>query len=52
VDGKWFGLSKVVLTACLAWGRDAVIAGVPPPLLTRLRLTCREIVATEEQPSG
>jgi hypothetical protein len=31
VDGKWFGLSKVVLTACLARGLDAVIAGVPPP---------------------
>ena len=28
-DGKWFAVSKVLLTACLAQGRDAVIAGVP-----------------------
>jgi hypothetical protein len=47
-DGKWFGLSKVVLTACLARARDAVITGVPPALVTRLRLTCREIVAAED----
>ena len=43
-DGKWFGVSKVVLTACLARGMDAVIGGVPASLLARLRLTCPEIV--------
>jgi hypothetical protein len=43
-DGKWFAVSKVVLTACLAQGRDAVISGVPPSLVELLRLTCPEIV--------
>ena len=46
-DGKWFGLSKVVLTACLARGLDAVIAGVPPALVTRLRLTGLDMVTAE-----
>ena len=44
-DGRWFALSKVVLTACLARGRNARITGVPPALAARLRLTCPEIVA-------
>ena len=42
-DGKWFAVSKVLLTACLAQGRDAVIAGVPDSLVDLLRLTCPEI---------
>ena len=46
-DGKWFGVSKVVLTACLARGMDAVMGDVPPSLLARLRLTCPEIVSAE-----
>jgi len=44
-DGRWFALSKVVLTACLARGRNARITGVPPALAARLRLTCPGIVA-------
>ena len=44
-DGKWYALSKMVLTASLARGRDARVAGVPPALAARLRLTCPEIVA-------
>ena len=40
-----FGLSKVVLTACLARGRDAVISDVPASLVARLRCTCPEIIA-------
>ncbi len=43
-ESKWFGVSKVVLTACLAQGRDAVIAGVPDSLMHRLHLTCPGIV--------
>ena len=46
-DGKWFGVSKVVLTACLARGMDAVITGVPASLVARLQLTCPEIVTAE-----
>lgn len=43
-DGKWFAVSKVLLTACLAQGRDAVIAGVPDAVAVQLRVTCPEIV--------
>ena len=32
-DGNWFAVSKVLLTACLAQGRDAVIAAVPASLV-------------------
>jgi hypothetical protein len=46
-DGKWFAVSKVLLTACLAQGRDAVIAGVPASLVDLLRLTCPSIVTVE-----
>ena len=46
-DGKWFAVSKVVLTACLARGRDAVIAGVPASLVDRLRLTCPGLVTIQ-----
>ena len=46
-DGKWFAVSKVLLTACLAQGRDAVIAGVPDPVAVQLRVTCPEIVKVE-----
>jgi len=34
----------VLLTACLARGKDAVIADVPGSLVDRLRLTCPDIV--------
>lgn len=43
-DGKWFAVSKVLLTACLAQGRDAVISDVPASLVDRLRLLCPGIV--------
>jgi len=46
-DGKWFAVSKVVLTACLAQGRDAVISGVPASLGDLLRLTCPGIVTVD-----
>jgi hypothetical protein len=44
VSGRWFGVSKVVLTACVGQGKDALITGVPAPLLDVLRLTCPELV--------
>jgi hypothetical protein len=42
-DGKWFAVSKVILTACLARGKDAVVA-VPAGLVPRLLLACPEIL--------
>jgi hypothetical protein len=44
VDGKWFGISKVILTVCTGRGRDALVTGVPPPVADRLRLTCPGLV--------
>ena len=44
-EGQWFGVSKVVLTACLARGLDAAMTGLPPQLVSRLRLACPEILA-------
>jgi hypothetical protein len=39
-DGKWFGVSKVILTRCVREGRQAFIADVPPEVVDVLRLTC------------
>jgi hypothetical protein len=44
--GKWFAISKVLLTACLARGEDAAIADVPPEALALLRLTCPGLVCS------
>jgi len=39
-DGKWFGVSKIVLTVCTSRGKDALITDVPAAVLDVLRLTC------------
>ena len=39
-DGKWFGVSKIILTVCTSRGKDALITDVPAPVLDVLRLTC------------
>jgi hypothetical protein len=44
VDGKWFGISKVILTLCTSHGQDALLTGVPPLVVDRLRLTCPGLV--------
>ena len=43
-DGKWFGISKVVLTLCTSQGQDALLTGIPAPVVEALRLTCPELV--------
>jgi hypothetical protein len=43
-DGKWFGISKVILTLCTSQGHDALLIGVPPPVVDTLRLTCPGLV--------
>ena len=45
LDGKWFGISKVVLTLYTGQGKDALITGVPPPVADTLRLTCPGLVS-------
>ncbi len=44
-DGKWFGVSKVLLTACICQGKDAVISDVPDQVIELLRLTCPELLS-------
>jgi hypothetical protein len=44
--GKWFGISKVVLTVCTSQGTDALLTGVPPPVVDALHLTCPGLVVT------
>lgn len=39
-DGKWFGISKVVLTMCTSQGKDARVTGIPPSVVDVLHLTC------------
>jgi hypothetical protein len=39
-DGKWFGISKVILTVLTSQGKDALITGVPSSAVDVLRLTC------------
>ena len=43
-DGKWFGISKVILTLCTSQGHDALLIGVPPSVVDTLRLTCPGLV--------
>ncbi|MEP6916556.1 MAG: hypothetical protein ABJC89_12960 [Acidobacteriota bacterium] len=43
--GKWFGISKVVLTLCTSQGKDALLTGVPPPVVDALHLICPGLVA-------
>jgi hypothetical protein len=45
-DGTWFAVSKVVLTACLSQGKNALITHVPEPVVEVLRLTCPGLVTS------
>jgi hypothetical protein len=44
---KWFAISKVVLTLCTSLGKDALMTGVPPPVIDVLCLTCPGLVRDE-----
>jgi hypothetical protein len=46
LDGKWFGISKVVLTLCTSQGQDALLTGIPAPVVDTLRLTCPGLVVS------
>jgi hypothetical protein len=43
-EGKWFAVSKVLLTTCLCQGKDALIVDVPPTVIDVLRLTCPDVL--------
>jgi hypothetical protein len=42
--GKWFGISKVILTMFTSQGRDALITDVPSSVIEVLHLTCPNLV--------
>jgi hypothetical protein len=43
-DGKWFTVSKVLLTEFTSQGQDALMTGVPAPVIEILGLTCPGLV--------
>jgi hypothetical protein len=43
-EGKWFAVSKVLLTTCLCQGKEALIVDVPPTVIDVLRLTCPDVL--------
>ena len=43
-EGKWFAVSKVLLTTFICQGKDALITDVPAAVIDILRLTCLEFV--------
>jgi hypothetical protein len=40
IDGKWFGVSKTILTEVIGRGADALVTDVPERVLEVLRVTC------------
>jgi len=47
--GGWVAISKNVLTAVLAKGRDVKMVGLPPAAIAALTLLCRTLVIVPEQ---
>ena len=43
-NGKWFAVSKVLLTTCICQGKDARIADLPSGLVNVLRLSCADLL--------
>jgi hypothetical protein len=43
-EGKWFGISKVILSVITSQGQDALVTDVPAAAIEVLRLTCPELV--------
>ncbi|HEU4927591.1 MAG TPA: hypothetical protein VFT24_11105 [Vicinamibacterales bacterium] len=43
IDGKWFAVSKTILTEVIGQGRDALIVDVPKPAIDVLRVACPEL---------
>ena len=40
IDGKWFAVSKTILTEVIGQGLDALIVDVPEPVIDVLQVTC------------
>jgi len=53
IDGKWFGVSKTILTEVIAQGSGALIVDLPEGVVDVLQVTCPGlvvIVADSRQP--
>jgi hypothetical protein len=48
-NGRWFGVSKIVLSERIARGEDAVLKGVPQGVQDILRLTCPVLIRATPQ---
>jgi hypothetical protein len=44
IDGKWFAVSKTIVTEVIGQGLDALIVDVPEPVIDVLRVTCPELI--------
>ena len=44
IDGKWFAISKTILTQVTGRGFDALIVDVPAPVIEVLKVTCPELI--------
>jgi len=44
IEGKWFAVSKTILTQVTGRGFDALIVDVPDPVIEVLRVTCQELI--------
>jgi hypothetical protein len=43
-EGKWLGVSKLLLTMLTSRGKDALLPGLPIAIVERLRLTCPDLL--------
>jgi hypothetical protein len=48
IDGKWFAVSKTIVTEVIGQGFDALIVDVPEPVSDVLRLTCPGLTVVVE----
>jgi hypothetical protein len=44
IDGKWFAVSKTIVTEMIGRGFDALIVDVPEPVIDVLRVTCPDLI--------
>ncbi len=52
IDGKWFAVSKTILTEVIGQGRGALIVDVPEPVIHVLRVTCPESIVVIDESAG
>jgi hypothetical protein len=51
IDGKWFGVSKTILSEVIGRGFDALIVDVPEQIVAVLRVTCPGLIVVVGDPT-